>query len=63
MDPLDWRLISSLLTQPLGISFIFSFFAFYFTTWAIDTVAPHFIRKGLTGKDLLKKDQPIMFYD
>jgi hypothetical protein len=44
--------------DPLVVSCFFSVFAFFVTGYAIDTLSPHFISKGLLGKDLLKASQP-----
>ncbi|KAI8905180.1 UDP-N-acetylglucosamine--dolichyl-phosphate N-acetylglucosaminephosphotransferase [Gorgonomyces haynaldii] len=46
--------------SPIGISCCLSLVAFYLVQYIIDQVSPHFITKGLTGKDLLKEHQPVI---
>ncbi|KAI8900773.1 glycosyl transferase family 4-domain-containing protein [Globomyces pollinis-pini] len=51
----DW-----IISQPLFISVIFSIMAFIFTSISIPLAIPVFIKQSLCGKDLLKKDKPII---
>jgi UDP-N-acetylglucosamine--dolichyl-phosphate N-acetylglucosaminephosphotransferase len=45
---------------PLLISALFSIFAYFITRKSILLATPLFIRKGLTGKDMLKKSKPVI---
>src|SRR5690349_16591072 len=56
----EW-ILEEYLDSPIAVSFGFAFAAFTFTGVLIDAVSPYFIQKGLTGRDLLKKDKPVMY--
>ncbi|KAJ3414471.1 tunicamycin resistance protein [Chytridiales sp. JEL 0842] len=50
----------SLIHNPIAVSVCFSVLAGYLTWWFIPLVKDVFVRHGRSGKDLLKKDMPII---
>jgi hypothetical protein len=50
-----------LVIHPLAVSVLFSIGCYFMTAVSIDVVTPHFISKGLCGKDLLKPKTPMMY--
>lgn len=52
--------IKRVMKIPITVSVILSFLCYFATVYAIDVTAPYFLKKGLSGKDLLKPKKPLI---